>query len=270
VTLTGVGGVGKTRLAIHVAAGLGAEFPDGLWLAELAPLIDAALVPSSVASAIGASVAGGLEATDAVCRFLSQRRALLVLDNCEHVVDAAARLVDRLLATAPGVRILATSREPLDVVGESTWRVPSLSVEGDGGTGDAVELFTERAARVHSGLNLTDPVTREATVAVCRRLDGIPLAIELAAARARTLSVDEIAARLDERFRLLTRGGRTAVARQQTLRGAIDWSYELLAPPERSVFDSLGVFAGDFDLAAVAAVADLDEFQALDSWRLGA
>ena len=264
VTLTGVGGVGKTRLAIHVAAGLGAEFPDGLWLAELAPLIDAALVPSSVASAIGASVAGGLEATDAVCRFLSQRRALLVLDNCEHVVDAAARLVDRLLATAPGVRILATSREPLDVVGESTWRVPSLSVEGDGGTGDAVELFTERAARVHSGLNLTDPVTREATVAVCRRLDGIPLAIELAAARARTLSVDEIAARLDERFRLLTRGGRTAVARQQTLRGAIDWSYELLAPPERSVFDSLGVFAGDFDLAAVVAVADLDEFQALD------
>jgi predicted ATPase/class 3 adenylate cyclase len=263
VTLTGVGGVGKTRLAIQAAAGLAPEFPDGVWLAELAPLIDSALVPSALASAVGASVAGGLEATEAVLRFLGQRRALVVLDNCEHVIDAAAALVDRLLGAAPRVRVLATSREALDVAGESAWRVPSLSLY-DSGEGDALVLFAERAAQVLPGFNLADPVIRQAAVAVCRRLDGIPLAIELAAARAKVLSVDQIAAHLDQRFRLLTRGGRTAVPRQQTLRGAIDWSYELLAAPERSLFDTLGVFAGEFDLAAVASVADLNEFEALD------
>jgi predicted ATPase/class 3 adenylate cyclase len=263
VTLTGVGGVGKTRLAIQAAAGLTPEFPDGVWLAELAPLIDSALVASAVASAVGASVAGGLEATEAVCRFLGRRRALVVLDNCEHVIEAAAALVDRLLGAAPRLRVLATSREALDVAGESTWRVPSLSLD-EGGEGDALALFAERATQAHPGLSLSDLITREAAVAVCRRLDGIPLAIELAAARAKVLSVDQIAAHLDQRFRLLTRGGRTAVPRQQTLRGAIDWSYELLAAPERSLLDTLGVFAGEFDLAAVAAVASLDEFEALD------
>jgi predicted ATPase len=212
---------------------------------------------------VGASVAGGLEATEAVCRFLGQRRALVVLDNCEHVIDAAASLVDRLLGAAPRVRILATSREALNVAGESAWRVPSLSLD-DGGQGDALALLAERAAQVHPGFSLADPATRAAAVAVCRRLDGIPLAIELAAARAKVLSVDQIAAHLDGRFRLLTRGGRTAVPRQQTLRGAIDWSYELLAAPERLLFDTLGVFAGDFDLAAVTAVAGMDEFEALD------
>jgi predicted ATPase/class 3 adenylate cyclase len=263
VTLTGVGGVGKTRLAIRAAAGLAHEFPDGVWLAELAPLIDSALVPSAVAAAVGASVAGGLESTETVCRFLVQRRALVVLDNCEHVIAAAAALVDRLLAAAPRVRVLTTSREALDVAGESAWRVPSLSLDHTG-AGDALALFADRASQVHPGLRLSDPATREAAVAVCRRLDGIPLAIELAAARAKVLSIDQIAAHLDERFRLLTRGGRTAVPRQQTLRGAIDWSYELLAAPERLLFDTLGVFAGEFDLAAVAAVAGLDEFEALD------
>jgi predicted ATPase len=263
VTLTGVGGVGKTRLAIQAAAGLAAEFPDGVWLAELAPLIDSALVPSAVASAIGASVAGGLEATEAVGRFLGQRRALVVLDNCEHVIAAVATLVDQLLGVVPRVRLLATSREALDVAGESSWRVPSLSLD-DGGEGDALALFAERAGRVQPGFSLADPASREAAVAVCRRLDGIPLAIELAAARARVLSVDQVAAHLDERFRLLIRGGRTAVPRQQTLRGAIDWSYELLTAPERSLFETLAVFAGEFDLAAVAAVAGLDEFEALD------
>jgi predicted ATPase len=264
VTLTGVGGVGKTRLATQVAAGLAPEFPGGVWLAELAPLVDASLVPTTVASAIGASVAGRLDSTDAVCRFLAQRRALVVLDNCEHVIGTAAALVDRLLATSPRVRVLATSREALNVAGETSWRVPSLSLDGEAGSSDAVALFAERAAQVRPGFSLADSATREAAMAVCRRLDGIPLAIELAAARATVLSVDQIAAHLDERFRLLTRGGRTAVARQQTLQGAIDWSYELLGDSERSLFGTLGVFAGDFDLAAVAAVAGLDEFEALD------
>ena len=161
----------------------------------------------------------------------------------------------------PGVRVLATSREPLDIAGESAWRVPSLSLDGDA---DALALFAERAGQAQPGFSLDDPATEESAVAVCRRLDGIPLAIELAAARAKVLSVDQIAAHLDERFRLLTGGGRTAVPRQQTLQGAIDWSYDLLTGPERSLFDTLGVFAGEFDLEAVAAVASLDVLEALD------
>ena len=261
VTLTGVGGVGKTRLAVQTAAGLVGEFPSGVWLVELAPVIDSALVAATVASALGVSVAGGVDSTEAVCRFLAQRRALVVLDNCEHVIVAAAALVDRLLAAGPRVRVLATSREPLDIAGESAWRVPSLSLDGDA---DALALFAERAGQAQPGFSLDDPATKESAVAVCRRLDGIPLAIELAAARAKVLSVDQIAAHLDERFRLLTGGGRTAVPRQQTLQGAIDWSYDLLTGPERSLFDTLGVFAGEFDLEAVAAVASLDALEALD------
>ena len=264
VTLTGVGGVGKTRLAVHTAAGLLEEFPGGVWLVELAPLIDAGLVPAAVASAVGAPPSPALDASEVVCRFLAQRRALVVLDNCEHVIDAAAQLVDRILERAPRVRLLATSREPLGVAGETLWRVPSLKVETDDGqTSDAVELFAARAAQVRPGFAV-DATTRESVLAVCRRLDGIPLAIELAAARSGVMSVDQIAKRLDERFRLLTRGTRTAVARQQTLQGAIDWSYELLGAAERDMFDMLGVFAGGFDLAAAAAMAGVDEFDALE------
>jgi predicted ATPase len=259
VTLTGVGGVGKTRLAMRVAGGLTGEFPGGVWLVELAPLSDPALVASAVASALSLSVAGGLDATEALCGFLAQRRALLVLDNCEHVIDTAAALVDRILAAAPRVRVLATSREALDLEGEAAWRVPSLSIDSD-----ALALFGERAGEALPGFDLSEPSVHEAALAVCRRLDGIPLAIELAAARARVMSVDQISALLDERFRLLTRGGRTAGARHQTLQGAIDWSYGLLGPEERDVFDSLGVFAGEFDLSSVAAVGGLDRFEALD------
>jgi predicted ATPase/class 3 adenylate cyclase len=263
LTLTGVGGVGKTRLAIQAAAGVAGEFPGGVWLAELAPLIDASLVGTTVAAAIGVPMSPSVDPSELVCRFLSQRRALVVLDNCEHVIGVAADLVDRVLAAAPRARVLATSREPLGVAAESVWRVPSLSVDADVGVGDAVALFAQRAAQIHRDFVLDDATTK-AVRAICERLDGIPLAIELAAARAKVLSVQQISARLDERFRLLTRGGRTAVPRQQTLQGAMDWSYELLAPGERDLFDALGVFAGDLDLAAVAAVSGLDEFEALD------
>jgi predicted ATPase len=258
--------VGKTRLAVQTAAGLAGEFPDGVWLVELAALIDGSHVATTVASAIGvpASPATGLESADGVCRYLAPRRALIVLDNCEHVIDDAAALVDRLLLSAPRVRVLATSREPLNVAGESVWRVPSLTVEVDGAVGDAVALFAERAAQARPGFKLDDPGTYDAVIAVCRRLDGIPLAIELAAARTRAMSIEQIASHLDERFRLLTRGARTAVPRQQTLQGAMDWSYELLVQSERHLFDTLGVFAGGFDLAAVAAVGATDEFEALD------
>jgi predicted ATPase/class 3 adenylate cyclase len=263
VTLTGVGGVGKTRLAMEVAAGMVDEFPDGAWFVELAPLIDPALVASSVASCIGVTAAPGADPTEVVARFLAPRRALVVLDNCEHVIDAAAVLAERLVRGAPRARVLATSREPLNVKGEVAWRVPSLTVLEDGVPGDAVELFLKRAAegRPGSGIGAAD---RDAVVQVCRRLDGIPLAIELAAARARTMSVEQIRLRLDDRFRLLIRGGRGAVPRQQTLEGAIDWSYELLTPAEQGLFDVSAVFAGDFDVAAVAAVAAVDEFEALD------
>lgn len=263
VTLTGVGGVGKTRLATQVAARMAEEFPDGIWLVELAPLTDAALVADTVASAIGAPVSPGVDPPDVVCRFLAPRRALVVLDNCEHVIAATAGLVDRLASEAPQTTIMATSREPLGVAGESVWKVPSLSVESIDGVADAVALLAERAARVRPGFSL-DENTTPAVAVLCRRLDGIPLAIELAAARAKVMSIEQIADRLDERFRLLTRGGRTAVARQQTLQGALDWSYDLLAKEERELFDSLGVFAGDFDLAAAGAVASMDEFVTLD------
>jgi predicted ATPase len=264
VTLTGVGGVGKTRLAVQVAGGMMDEFPGGAFFVELAPLIDPALVASTVASSVGAAPSPGADPTEVVCRFLAQRRALIVLDNCEHVIDAAAALAGRLVSAAPRARVLATSREPLNVKGESAWRVPSLTIEEDGVPGDAVALFMERVGEARPGFALDNAAHRDAVVQVCRRLDGIPLAIELAAARARMMSVEQLASRLDERFRLLTRGGRGAVPRQQTLEGAIEWSYELLAPAEQALFDVLGVFAGEFDLAAVAAVAALDEFEALD------
>lgn len=264
VTLTGVGGVGKTRLATQAAAGMIEEFPGGVWLVELAPLIEADQIASATASALDLPISLGADPVEVVCRFLAHRRALVVLDNCEHLIDGVATFVERILSSSRSAVVLATSREPLNLSGESVWRVPSLSIDVDGaGLGDAVDLFMERASKVRPGLVHSDS-TDAAALAVCRRLDGIPLAIELAAARAGTMSIEQIALRLDERFRLLTKGGRTAVARHQTLLGAIDWSYALLDADERATFDVLGVFVGNFEMQAVASVCGEDEFDALD------
>ena len=270
LTLTGAGGCGKTRLALQVAAAVRGAYPDGVWLVELAALADPALVPQAVASALGVREAPGAAATDRLVAALRPKTLLLVLDNCEHVVGAAAALVEALLRRGPGLRVLATSREPLGSAGETAWGVPSLAVPPDSPAEapplerltayEAVRLFVERARAARPGF----AVPREqapALVEICRRLDGIPLALELAAARVRVFSVAQIAARLDDRFRLLTAGPRTALPRQQTLRATVDWSYALLAEPERALLRRLAVFAGGWTLEAAEAVAAGDGVQ---------
>ena len=274
VTLTGAGGVGKTRLALQAAADVlasdgapdGWPDPGGVWfvdLAPLAPLADTALVAGAALTAIGAGGAPGQPAQTVLTAVLRERRALLLLDNCEHVVESCARLVTAVLQQCPEVRILATSREPLGVPGETAWRVPPLALPGlDGApaptarslqSSEAVGLFVERAAAVDPAFRVTDQ--NGAHVAqICRRLDGIPLALELAAARVRVLSVEQIAARLDDRFRLLTGGSRTALPRHQTLRALVDWSHALLSAPERALFRRLAVFAGGFTLEGAESV----------------
>jgi predicted ATPase/DNA-binding CsgD family transcriptional regulator len=265
VTLTGAGGAGKSRLALQVAAGLVAEFPAGVWHADLAPLTDAALVPVAVARALGLPDEKNRSTMATVTGFIAAGRALVVLDNCEHLLEACAVLVEELLRVCPGLSVVATSREPLGVAGEAVWRVPSLPLADD-----AVELFVDRAQRARPGFVITADNT-EAVAEICRRLDGMPLAIELAAARLRAFSPAEIAAGLHDRFRLLTGGSRTAVRRQQTLRASVDWSYALLTEPERAVFRRLAAFAGGFDLEAcltVAAGDGLDRHQVLDELAL--
>ncbi|WFB08702.1 AfsR/SARP family transcriptional regulator [Streptomyces sp. LX-29] len=269
VTLTGPGGSGKTRLSEETAATLAADdYPDGVWAAELAPLDDPRAVPGAVLSAIGrrdttllaSGLEGrtsGLEGADPTARLIehcAQRRLLLLLDNCEHVIDAAARLAEALLAHCPGVTVLATSREPLGVPGETVRPVEPLRPV------PAHQLFAERAAAVRPGFDpASDPETEAAVAEICRRLDGLPLAIELAAARLRLLTPRQIADRLDDRFRLLTSGSRTVLPRQQTLRAVVDWSWELLDERERTVLRRLSVFAGGCDLPAAEAVcADED------------
>jgi predicted ATPase/DNA-binding SARP family transcriptional activator len=261
LTLVGMGGVGKSRLALRVATELAGAYPDGVVLVELAALADSSLVAQQVLAALAAPEAPGQPPAEALVRHLAPRRLLLVLDNCEHLVEACAALVDRLLRACHGLSILATSREPLGVDGEAIETVPPLSLppaEGEDSVAvllqsEAVRLFVERVAAVTPAFRLTAE-TGPAVGRICRRLDGIPLAIELAAARARVLSVDEIARRLDDRFGLLVGGPRTAPARHQTLRAALDWSYESLNPAESALLRRLSVFAGGLVLQAAEEV----------------
>ncbi|MDP7723166.1 LuxR C-terminal-related transcriptional regulator [Mycobacterium sp. TY814] len=257
VTLTGAGGVGKTRLAVEKAGELSGDFPGGLWYVDLASVVDPEQVPAVVMRALGIPDPAGHSTTDAVIHFIGNRKTLVLLDNCEHLLDATAALVSAALSRCPALTVLATSREPIGVPGEVTWRVPSLSL-----TDEAIALFKERA-------RLVDPefeAPEDNTVAdICRRLDGVPLAIELAAARVRSLTLTDILEGLRDRFRLLTGGARTAVRRQQTLRASVDWSYELLTEPERTIFRRLAVFVGGFDLAAVRSVSpDIDGYGILE------
>ena len=278
LTLTGAGGMGKTRLALQVAADALEQYSDGVWLAGLGALADPALVPQAVASVLGVREEPGRPLAATLAAHLRGQRLLLVLDNCEHLLDACARLADALLQACPDLRILATSRAALGLAGETVWRVPSLPVPAAGGEDGAppagirdavpdaaglaryaaVRLFCERAAAVRPGFALT-AASGAAVAQVCARLDGIPLAIELAAARVRVLPPRQLLARLDDRFRLLTGGSRTALPRQQTLRATVEWSYALLDDAERRLFARLAVFAGGFPLEAAEAVgADTD------------
>ena len=262
VTLVGTAGVGKTSLSLQVGADLLARFPDGVWFVELAPLDRAELVGEAVAAVFGLPVQGERPATDAIAAFLRSRRVLLILDNCEHVIAAAAKLADALLKTCPGVFLLATSREALSVAGEHAYPVPlldvpprSMSLTAAQAMGhSAVHLFVERAASALGRFSLTDE-TAPIVAEICRRLDGIPLAIELAAPRLKVLKPEVLLARLDDQLHLLTAGSRMAAPRQQTLRAAIEWSYALLSEAEQAMLCRLGVFAGSFTLEAVAAVA---------------
>ncbi len=255
VTLTGVGGVGKTRLAQEVAAGLADEFPDGVWLFELAAVTDPVAVPDAVAAVLGITQQPGKSVAESVAAALEGRIRLLVFDNCEHVLDAAADLVEAILTGSATVKILATSREGLGVADEQQWPVRSLNVDS------AVDLFVERARSVAPGSSADEA---DAVVEICARLDGIPLAIELAASRMASMTASEVRDRLDDRFRLLVRS-RRGLERHQTLRHAVAWSHDLLADTEKTLLARCSVFAGGFDLAAACAVGGCgDDLATLD------
>ncbi|MGW6360901.1 ATP-binding protein [Streptomyces sp. NPDC055092] len=247
VTLVGPGGVGKSRTALRAAAGLGEQFPDGVWLVELSALRDPELIPATLAAVLELPEQAGMEPLDAVVAHLQGRRLLIVLDTCEHLVDACAMLADILLREAAGVSLLATSRQPLDVPGEHCCPIAPLPPD------DAVELFVRRAAAVVPGFAVTD-ANREQVRALAARLDGTPLALELAAVRLRAVPLDQLVARLNHRFEVLTGGRRTALTRHQTLRTAIGWSHELCTPKERLLWARLSVFAGSFELTAAERV----------------
>jgi predicted ATPase/DNA-binding CsgD family transcriptional regulator len=261
LTLTGSGGSGKTRLALTAANERVGGFEDGAWLVELASLADPSLVRGAVASALGIREQPGSPPTETLSGYLRTKKMLLVLDNCEHLVEACAELTEALLRTCPNLRVLATSREAFGIAGETRLAVPPLSLPDprrlpaveDLAHYEAANLFVDRAKAVNPGFALTDRNVMS-VAQICYRLDGIPLAIELAAARAKVLSVAQIAARLDDRFALLTDGGRTALARQRTLEAAVDWSHELLSRGERTLLRRLSVFAGGFTLGAAEAV----------------
>jgi predicted ATPase/class 3 adenylate cyclase len=256
VTLTGVGGVGKTRLALQVAAEQSDAFPDGVWLVELAPLGEPSRVVEALAAALSVEPAPGRTIEQAILDKVRRSTVLLVLDNCEHLLDEARRVVDLLVRSAPRLAVLATSREPVGALGEQVVPLRSLDSES------SVRLFSERAVAVDASFTLAG-TDREVVSSLCGRLDGIPLAIELAAARVRMFSPEELAERLGQRFRLLT-GGRSAVERHHTLRAAIDWSYDMLTTADRAVFDRMSVFWGGCTLAAAQAVCSGDRIDGAD------
>ena len=268
LTLTGPGGCGKTRLALVAAGGLVEGFEDGVWLVELAPLTDPSLVPQAVASVLGVREQPGRSMSETVCDYLGSKRLLLILDNCEHLIEACAVLAETLLRSGPELRVLATSREALAITGEVAWPVPSLLLPDLRRLPDIESLpryesaclFVERAAAVNPAFGLTEQ-NAPSVAQVCYRLDGIPLAIELAAARVKVLSVEEISERLDDSFGLLASGGRTAMPRHRTLRAAMDWSHELLSREERTLFRRLSVFAGGFSLEAAESVCTGEELR---------
>ncbi len=275
VTLTGVGGVGKTRLALRVADEARRAFPDGVWLAELAALDNPALLAQGLTEALEIRDHSPRPALDVLVDHLRDRQALIVLDNCEHLLEECARLADRLLRAAPRLRLLATSRQALGTAGEQSLAVPTLGLPDPEGPRptlatlarcDAIRLFTERAAAIVPGFQLTED-NRDAIELICRRLDGIPLGIEIAVVRLRALSVQQLLDRLDDRFRLLTTGSRTVLPRHQTLRALIDWSYELCTERERLLWARVSVFAGSLDLDAAEAVCSgegIDRAEILD------
>ncbi len=270
VTLTGAGGSGKTRLGLQVAAELLDGSGDGVWLVELAPIADEQAVASTVASSLGISGQSARPALEVLADALAPQNLLIVLDNCEHLLNGCAAVVDALLARCPGVHFVVTSREPLGITGETIYRVPSLSLLGSedseleaAQSSDAVALFLERARAQGVGPPLDERIA-PLLVSICRRLDGMPLAIELAAARLRSMSLADLSERLDQRFRLLTGGSRSALARQQTLQATVDWSYQLLDRGERSVLQRLSVFVDGFDLEAAEAVCGLGEFESFE------
>ena len=272
LTLTGAGGAGKTRLALEAARDLVESYPDGVWLVELAPLSEGALVPKEVAEALGVPERPAQPLDDTLAEILRDRELLLLMENCEHLIDATARLVDRLLDSCPHLSILATSREAMGVEGEARWLVPPLSVPEDGSSPEELEgyesvrLFVERARARDPSFSLSRQNARAVTE-ICGRLEGIPLAIELAAARVGTLSLEQISSRLGGSLDLLTRGGRTAEPRQRTLKGALDWSHELLSEPEKVLFRRLSVFAGGWTLKSAETVASgngVEEGEILD------
>jgi predicted ATPase/DNA-binding winged helix-turn-helix (wHTH) protein len=260
VTLVGMGGIGKTRLALQVAAEVLDAYRDGVWLIELASIADPVLVPTAAAQVLGVQQRAGTSMTTVLGEHLRAHQTLLVLDNCEHLADACATLADAILRRASQAMIIATSREPLQVAGEQIYALHSLSLpdrmaSADAiGRSEAVQLFVERARRQQPDFDSTGART-SAIAELCIHLDGIPLALELAAARIRSFSVEQILARIDDRFRLLTHGSRAALPRQQTLRATLDWSYDLLAEDERVLLRRLAVFPGSFSLEAASAVA---------------
>ena len=268
MTLTGVGGGGKTRLALQVARDLVDTFKDGVWWVELAALTDTSLVPQTIAKVFSLRETPDQETSEILGNFLHNKQLLLVIDNCEHLISDCARLIENFLRRCANLRILATSREPLAISGETVFQVSPLSLPEPNETSlkrssksEAARLFVERAAAAKPGFELSTQNVA-AVVRICQTLDGIPLAIELAAARVKMLTVEHIAERLDKRFDLLTTGSRTALPRQQTLRAAIDWSFELLSEKEKTLFRHLSVFASGFRREAVEAVCSEESLPA--------